>query len=138
VVFDEAHLGIVEQPGVAMLFRKYQLGGFIGALLALAALFIWKNSNPLAPATEVRDRPDYVVGRDFAAGFVNLLRRHVPHRELLHLCLTEWRKSKSDAAHPAPRLARAQAVIEEENSRPPRERDPLRTYREICRALNEK
>ncbi len=138
VVFDEAHLGIVEKPGVAMLVRKYQLDGFVVALLFLAGLFIWKNSTPLAPAFADRDVEDFVTGKDSAAGFVNLLRRNVPYREVLHVCLAEWRKSKMDAKFSAARLARAQAVIDAENARPPRERDPVRTYRDICRALHER
>lgn len=44
IVFDEAHLGVVESSGVAVLMRKYRLTGFIGALVLLAGLFIWKNS----------------------------------------------------------------------------------------------
>ena len=138
VVFDEAHLGIVEKPGVAMLVRKYQLHGFVAALLFLAGLFIWKNSMPLAPTLTERDVADFVTGKDSAAGFVNLLRRNVPYREVLHVCLAEWRKSKMDAKFSAARLARAQAVIDAENARPPRERDPVRTYRDICQALNER
>ena len=49
VMFDEAHLGIVEEPGVAMLMRKYRLHGLVAGLLLLAALFIWKNSSRFAP-----------------------------------------------------------------------------------------
>ena len=138
VVFDEAHLGIVEKPGVAMLFRKYQLQGFVVALLFLSGLFIWKNSTPLAPAFVDRDSADFVAGKDSAAGFVNLLRRNIPYREVLHVCLTEWRKSRLDAKFSATRLARAQGVIDAENALPPRERNPIRTYRAICQALNER
>ena len=138
VIFDEAHLGIVEKPGVATLVRKYQLHGFMLALLFLAGLFIWKNSTPLAPAFIDRDTSDFVTGKDSAAGFVNLLRRNVPYREVLHVCLTEWRKSRLDAKFSAARMARAQGVIDEENSRPPREHDPVRTYHAICQALNER
>ncbi|HTR42984.1 MAG TPA: DUF4350 domain-containing protein, partial [Pseudomonadales bacterium] len=50
VVFDEAHLGIVETSGVAALMRKYRLEGLAGGLILLAGLFIWKNSASLVPA----------------------------------------------------------------------------------------
>jgi hypothetical protein len=138
VVFDEAHLGIVEKPGIATLVRKYKLHGFVAALLFLAALFIWKNSAPLAPPFVDRDTADFVIGKDSASGFVNLLRRNVPYGEVLHVCLAEWRKSRLDKKFSSARLARAQGVIDAENALPPRERNPVRTYRAICQALNER
>src|SRR5581483_7175048 len=64
IIFDEAHLGIVQEPGVAMLMRKYQLGGFFAALLFLAALFLWKNSSPLAPPIEPSPDASQVMGKD--------------------------------------------------------------------------
>ena len=49
VVFDEAHFGIVETSGVAVLMRKYRLHGLAAGLMLLAGLFIWKNSTSLVP-----------------------------------------------------------------------------------------
>ena len=54
VVFDEAHLGVMESSGVAMLMRKYRLHWLAGGLVLLAGLFIWKNSVSLVPAARRR------------------------------------------------------------------------------------
>src|SRR5262249_17870807 len=93
VVFDEAHLGIVETPGVGTLIRKYRLQWPLLGLILLAALFIWKNSVSLAPPYSAEQRQEYVAGKEIAAGFVNLLRRNIPSRDVLKVCFVEWKKS---------------------------------------------
>lgn len=169
VVFDEAHFGILETPGVATLMRKYRLHGLAAGLLLLAGLFIWKNGASFVPppppdeeppyltsaagrtgtstlrrATEDGSAlapppgqgPAYVTGRDAAAGFVNLLRRNIPPRDVLKLCFSEWTRSLwHGGGHSLARIDQAQSVLEAEFARPERERDPVRAYREICRAL---
>jgi hypothetical protein len=137
IVFDEAHLGIVEEPGVAMLVRKYRLHGLVAGLLLLAGLFIWKSAARFAPDAAEEKPEEYVTGKDSAAGFVNLLRRHIASRDVLDVCLAEWRKSIAGGKHPAARLARAQEVISAENALPPAQRHPVRTYQAICRALKD-
>ncbi len=57
VVFDEAHFGVVETSGVAMLMRKYRLHGLAAGLLLLAGLFIWKNASSLVPPHAEPERP---------------------------------------------------------------------------------
>jgi hypothetical protein len=98
-VFDETHHHVFEQPGVASLLRKYRLHGLIAGLLVLTALFIWKSAASFLP----RDRADEtaggaIAGRDAYSGFTNLLRRGLPPRDLLPVCLAEWRKSSPQAA----------------------------------------
>ena len=137
VMFDEAHLGIVEEPGVAMLVRKYRLHGFVAALLLLAALFIWKNSSRFAPDLTEEKPEDYVAGKDSATGFVNLLRRHIARRDVLDVCVAEWRKSIVRGTYPAARLARAQEAMSAGNAPPPAQRHPVQTYQAICRALKD-
>jgi hypothetical protein len=137
VVFDEAHLGIVENPGVASLMRKYRLHGFIAGLLLLAGLFIWKNALSFVPPSPEEARPAFTAGRDAASGFVNLLRRNIPPRDLLGVCFAEWTKSlHQSSAHAISRVDRAQAVFEAETARPERGREPVRAYQDICRALS--
>jgi hypothetical protein len=138
VVFDEAHLGIVQEPGVAMLVRKYRLHGLVAGLLLLAGLFIWKSSARFAPGAAEEQTEDYVTGKDSATGFVNLLRRHISSREVLEVCLTEWRKSVASGKYPASRLQRARAAMDAENALPPAQRHPVATYLAICRALNDR
>jgi hypothetical protein len=137
VVFDEAHLGIVQSPGVSTLIRKYRLHGLVVGLLLLAALFIWKNSVPFVPTRGNEALEAFVAGRDSAAGFVNLLRRHVSSKELLNVCLVEWKKSFAHGKYSASRMRRVEAMIKAEMTLSAMERNPVRTYQAICRALKE-
>ena len=134
-VFDEAHLGVTESPGVASLIRKYRLHGFIGGLILLAALFIWKNAMSLVPLQASQVRPDFVGGRDAASGFVNLLRRSIPRQEVLAVCFAEWKKSGEAARYSGRRLQQAEAAFEAERARTPKERDDVRAYQTISNAL---
>ena len=136
IVFDEAHLGIMETSGVAVLMRKYRLHGVIGGLILLAALFIWKNSVSLVPPyTDARQR-GFVAGKDAASGFVNLLRRNVRTNEILKTCFTEWKKScPQRSPHAADRIQRVQSVLDAEELRSWRDRDPVAAYRQICEIL---
>lgn len=137
-VFDEAHLGVEENPGVATLARRYRLHAFFAALLALAGLYVWKNSSsllPLRPAGSDADT-DAVAGRDSAAGFVNLLRRSIPRDQLLATCLEQWNADCLRMARPSQhRLEQMQAIIDAQNALPPRQRDAVATYREFVRIL---
>ncbi len=94
-LFDETHLGVTENPGIATLARRYRLHGVIAGLLLVAALFVWKNMAPFVPPHAEPDaaRTAIVSGRDSAAGFINLLRRSIPPRDVLRVSWQEWRKS---------------------------------------------
>lgn len=136
VVFDEAHFGIVETSGIAMLMRKYRLHGLAAGLVLLAGLFIWKNSSSLVPPHAEQDRQGYIAGKDSAAGFVNLLRRSIAPRDLLPVCFAEWKKSGGPAGqYSATRRQLAEAAFQAENSLPPKDRNPIATYEKICSIL---
>jgi hypothetical protein len=136
VIFDEAHHGIMDTSGVATLIRNYRLHGLAAALLVLAALFIWKNSFSLVPPHADEKSAGFVAGRDAASGFVNLLRRNIPARDLLSVCFAEWTKSLYQGRYyTITAVSEAQAVMEEELKRPERQRDPVKTYQKICRTL---
>lgn len=136
VYFDEAHLGLVETPGVSGLMRKYHLYWVILAVLVLAVLFIWKTSARFVPPLPPELPPGYVAGKDNTAGFLNLLRRNVPSKELLRLCLDEWAKSiPRKSSHLAARAVKAQELVREDEARRLRDRRPVQTYREICELL---
>ena len=137
VVFDEAHFGIVENSGVAMLLRKYRLHGLAAGLLLLAGLFIWKNASSLVPPHAETERQDYVAGKDAAAGFVKLLRRSIPPRDLLPVCFDEWKKSAGSAGqYSATRRQQAEAVFQAESAQPSRDQNPVETYKRISRLLH--
>ncbi len=136
VLFDEAHFGIVETEGVAALLRKYRLYGLAASLLLLAGLFIWKNSISFVPPFQSEQAQDYVPGKEVAAGFVNLLRRNIPKRDVLNVCFAEWKKSCPQAGKVAPaKQAQAEAVLQAENARPQRDHAPVVRYREIGQIL---
>lgn len=135
VVFDEAHLGIVVNPGVAGLMRNYRLHGLVAGLLLLAGLFIWKNSVSFVPPLQEENVKAVVAGKDSAAGFINLLRRHVSPDDLLNLCVAEWKKSFGRGKTSPARLAKVEAVLSAQNSIPANARDPISAYRDICSAL---
>ena len=104
VIFDETHLGIREQPGVAMLARRYRLHGVVAVLAVLAGLFVWRNSTSFPPVEPTPRQPGdnaAVQGREAAAGFVSLLRRNLPVASLASTCFQEWRKSCARATPPA-------------------------------------
>jgi hypothetical protein len=132
VTFDEAHLGILENPGIAALLRKYQLHGLVAGLLLLAGLFIWKNMAGFGPARETETAGAFVAGKDSASGFVNLLRHHIRPQELLNTCVAEWIKSQPKGKFSALRMERVEAFLRSESATPPRERDPVRAYQTIC------
>lgn len=114
VIFDETHLGTERADGMMSLARKYGLQWTLVPLGLLAALFIWRSGSPLAPRDPEADlevRRGEAETRDAFEGGVNLLRRNIAARDLLGLCLEEWKKSGA----PKPpdmkvRLARAESL----------------------------
>ncbi len=137
VIFDEAHFGIVDAPGIAALARKYRLYGAAAALVVLAALFIWRNSSSLAPRRDAAaSHGNEIAGRDATAGFVGLLRRNIPPDRVIEVCLAEWRKSFDRGARFSAReKASLENIAGEENARPARDKDPVQTYRRLSAAL---
>lgn len=136
VVFDEAHLGITESPGVASLMRQYRLQWLAAGLLLLAGLFIWKNSTSLAPPPAEARREAFVAGKDAASGFVNLLRRNIPVRDVFNVGFSEWKKSAASSGKFSPaRLRQAEAIFAEDQARPAGQRNPLATYQRISETL---
>lgn len=137
-IFDEAHLGIVEQPGMTTLMRRYQLHGLIFSLILVAALFVWKNSLGLVPPhaeTNVGAGP-VVAGRDSASGFVNLLRRGVAPAEIINVCFAEWKKSNAQLAAISPAQRRdLEQLIQQQAALGPHQRKPVENYRVISQII---
>ena len=134
VVFDEAHLGLEEQVGVAGLGRKYRLHGLFFGLLVLGALFIWKNAFSLIPPEkDEQSGVDVLTSpRDYNAGMVSLLRRNVRKNVLVRSCFDQW-ASSSEAQRPdlKDRVEKArQAAVSPEGAN-----DPVSVYKKIHRIL---
>lgn len=141
VVFDEHHLGVEANPGLAGMLRRYRMHGIIGAFLALALLFVWRNSASFLPRQRTGELatggPD-IAGRDAASGFVNLLRRGVPRNDLLKVCFTEWKQSlAASGGCSKERLDRMEKVMLSHDDFSASERNPVATYRELHRAWKE-
>jgi uncharacterized protein DUF4350 len=136
IEFDEAHLGLVESPGVASLIRKYRLHALVAGVLLVVGLFIWQHSVSFLPPLSVGQVQSEVAGKEAAAGFVNLLRRNIAPRDVLRVCFDEWTRSFARrGAHSIARVDQAQSVFEAEAARAKTDRDPVQAYREIRRAL---
>jgi hypothetical protein len=136
IVFDEAHLGIVESAGVITLMRQYRLHYLALALALLAGLFIWRNAFSFVPHCPDEAAPSEVAGKEAVAGLVNLLRRNFAPADLLNVCFAEWTKSLVRARpHLLARVDQAQALVEAEHARAQTSRNPVRAYRDICSAL---
>lgn len=129
IVFDETHLGVEERPGIAALARRYRLHGFVGGLLLLAALAVWRAASGfLPPLPEAAPGAGTVAGRDATAGLANLLRRGIPPSRVLAACAEEWKRS---FAHARPEVAAALDTI------PLDPQDPARGYQRISHLIQQ-
>jgi hypothetical protein len=136
VCFDEAHLGILERPGVATLMRRYRLHWPLAGLLLLAGLFIWRNSLGFPPPRADEEAEDSVPGREAASGLVNLLRRNIPERALLQTCFDEWQKAPpAKGSFPSGRLQELETLLKQPGARPPSGKQLVQAYQAICRAV---
>ncbi len=137
VMFDEAHLGVVEQPGMSALLRRYRLKWLIAAVALLGALFVWKNAVSLVPVDSTVPNKMFIEGKDSSSGFVNLLRRNIPARDILATCYSEWKKSAAQSgSYSAARLQKAEAAYNAESLRTAKEKNPVETYKAITGILH--
>lgn len=95
IVFDETHLGVVEEENTATLARKYGLGGFALGLFILALLFVWRYSLSLVPPPPEEGAGERGLrsGKDGSSGLVNLLKRNIPARDILAVAFESWKKT---------------------------------------------
>jgi len=138
IMFDEAHLGITESPGVATLIRRYRLTWLVAGLLIVAGLYVWKNSTSLVPKPQPVVFEAHVEGRDSAAGFVNLLRRSIATEQVLGVCFAEWRKSATQGGMSSAKIEAAISAFETESSLPKKSQDSVRAYNTIFNILRRK
>ncbi len=131
--FDETHLGLSLEPGIAGLILKYRLGGAVFGFFLLAALHVWRSMARFNPPPEPAITDTVVEGRGSAAGLLNILRRSVPAADIVAVCLLEWRATHPGARHTAQqRLAEAQNCVDLLMELPPRQRNPVDAYRRIA------
>lgn len=131
VIFDEHHLGVEINPGLAALVRRYHLAGLVLAFVILGALFVWQTMSPLLPPRADQVEEGVVSGRDSTSGFISLLRRGVPPGQLIRVCLDQWKSVQRPAVLKATLPALESTVAATGH-------DPAAAYREIHRLLTEK
>ena len=133
LIFDETHLGLSLEPGIAGLILKYRLGGAVFGFFLLAGLHVWRSMVRFNPPPEPALTDTVVEGRGSAAGLLNILRRSVPAADIVAVCLLEWRATHPGARHTAQqRLAEAQNCVDLLMELPPRQRNPVDAYRRIA------
>ena len=131
-VFDETHLGVNEDPGIASLTRKFKLHYAVLALLCVALLFVWRNAASFVPRREEEAGAGEVVGGfDASAAFVSLLKRNIPFDKIVETCLVEWKRSFGHRAKAA-LVARVDAAAAAGA------KTPVETFQTITKILNEK
>jgi hypothetical protein len=138
IIIDEYHKGLVRQPGVAGLARQYRLHGFFGALLVVAALFIWRQSAVFVPAVPSHPKAlDHspAVGRDTGQGMVHLARRHIGPQDVLSVCFQAWQNQASRHVCRS-RITEIQTMVQDAagDSRKPIQ---VQTYNRICQLLKQ-
>jgi len=142
IVFDETHLGAVQEAGIATLARRYNLAGLFFVLVLLAALFVWKNAVPFLPRSRAlaeRLSGAGVAGRGSGAGLFNLLRRSISPRSVLSVCLSEWARSGEPGSSRRGNVReRIEAAVRAEQARSGKHKNPVAAYRSICRILSER
>lgn len=138
VIFDESHLGIASNPGVASLARKYNLHGLAGGLLVIALLYVWMSGTSLLPAYKTGSDLERkaIEGKDSASGLSNLLRRNVPHQHIFPVCYSEWKKSSLMQKQLEEK--KLKKVEEFFKQHPERTKNPVESYNKISEMLKER
>jgi hypothetical protein len=138
-LFDETHHGIVEQPNIAALARKYRLHGLFAGFLVLAALFIWKNSTSFMPPDKDREEENiHVHIKDYLSGLVNLLRRNIQSSEIVDVCFREWTKTGGPRRHGAHDLNQIKEILMQDRQTPVNRRNVLKSYTSIRQILDKR
>ena len=124
VLFDETHLGVSAQPGVAALARRYGLSGAFFTLVLLALLFVWRRMALFVPPAE--GAGEVALTYHPAAGLEALLRRSVAPAELVAACAAEWKPTARESDR---------VRVEQEMAAAPKNAAPVVLYNAAVRAL---
>lgn len=135
VVFDEYHLGVGEEHGVATLARKYRLGGLAAVLVALGLLYLWRNAVAFLPPDGGEEGAGVTGGIETRDGIISLLRRNIPAARLPAVCLEEWERTRPRSPALDARAERMRKLVEAGSAAGPR--DPVALYRSLCELWNE-
>lgn len=139
VIFDEYHFGIVEPKGIAKLIREYRLEAVLFGIAFSFALFVWYGLVPLMPSKPdlIREGPQR---QTTLGGYRDLLRRYINPRDVLNICLEEWRQvfmaRKAEQKRKNAQYQEAIKLLEAESGKPEKQRNIVKTYVDIASILN--
>jgi hypothetical protein len=141
IVFDEYHFGIMKTKGVAALIRTYRLHWFFMGITFLAVLVVWKNAihfvPPPRPTPNLNQAP-LVSARDYTQGLISLLRRNIAVKDILTVCVAEWKKVVDRGDKIAlEKISKIESLPELLESPSKKKIDPVAGYRKICSILSE-
>lgn len=89
----ETHLGVVEEPGIAALARRYGLTGALIVLGVWLLLFAWRRMALFLPAPP--ESRTLELTYESTAGLEALMRRSVAPDDLVAICEEEWKRTAS-------------------------------------------
>ncbi|KJS32055.1 MAG: hypothetical protein VR64_07985 [Desulfatitalea sp. BRH_c12] len=138
VIFEEYHHGLVKQPGIAGLLRKYRLQGVAAVLLVVIVLLIWRQAAVLVPRSAQLDEHarEFLSGRESVDGWIGLMQRHIDPRKLLDTCHETWRNSPASARIPEARVAEVERLVAEGRT-DPRRHASVAVYKRISELLKQ-
>ncbi len=124
VVFNESHLGVEEDVGIARLARRYGLAGAFFVLLLLTALFVWQRMTLFVPPAP--ETAETALTYHPSAGLEALLRRALPPGKMVETCVAEWTRTSR-----AGDVEKVRAAVAAQSGKA----SPADTYNAIVRAL---
>lgn len=137
IVFDETHFGVVLNPGLSDLIRRYGLVPATLVLLLAGILFVWRNAFPLVPrpSSPPRRESPSLLGKDADEARVHLLRRSISRHDLIPFCMKWWHENCQSLASRRPDLTATAERIAADSATA--RRKPLDTYRTIAQTLSQ-
>ena len=107
----------------------------------LAVLVVWKNATHFVPPP--RHGPNLnqlplASERDHTQGLISLLRRNIAVKDILTVCVAEWKKAagRDDKIVPE-KISKIESLLDSQKSSSQKEIDPVAAYRKICSILSE-
>jgi hypothetical protein len=130
ILFDETHLGSVQQGSVMGLINRFRLQGVLAAAIVCALLFVWQSSAPFPPERAVAESDTRLAAASASQGLLNLLAHHIPANRLLGACVAEWRRDRGRVVSPD-KLAQIESIAAQKAP-------PLTQWRQIRVLLDRK
>jgi hypothetical protein len=139
--FDETMHGSEETVGTMTIVRQYRLHGFVLGILVFVVLWAWKSASSLVPGSEAIERgligtSGTVSGEDAKSGFISLLQRSIPGRELIPNCLATWKSSHIREI--TPQIEQEISAITGQHLHDPKANPTIDTYLKIAGLLRKK